>query len=259
MKRPTIKALRWLIIIGAVCARPGFAEPRPVRMAADMFHASYLQWDDAGFERVIERCETALASSPGNADLWYWKGTAEFHLALHRIGETNAPRHRVVDLLKDARESFESLLEIEPEHGEAHALLANAIGLRIAQQPLSAVWRGAKVTRHKDRALERAPENPRVQYLLASSYYHAPHILKGKDRGLDRFLRAEELFEQEAARPAEPGDPRWGHNSCLAFIGRIYEDMGELRKARDYYARALEINPDGKMAGEGLARVREKL
>jgi hypothetical protein len=69
---------------------------------------------------------------------------------------------------------------------------------------------------------------------------------------------AEKLFESEAKRANSPLDPRWGFSSCLTFIGRTYEKLGEGANAAGYYRKALGEHPADHIAKAGLERASEK-
>ncbi|HOX03633.1 MAG TPA: tetratricopeptide repeat protein [Candidatus Paceibacterota bacterium] len=58
--------------------------------------------------------------------------------------------------------------------------------------------------------------------------------------------------EEEAKAPAGPLEPRWGYDTCLTFIGRTCEQLGEGAKAADYYRKALARHPADHLAKEGL-------
>lgn len=157
--------------------------------------------------------------------------------------------------LAEAQESLERAVSEDPQDGEAHALLASVIGMRIAEHPLTSIWRGRAVMRHRKEALKLAPRSPRVHYLTGSSYYHAPAILGGRDRSLEYFLTAEPLFEEEALEPPDPLAPRWGRESCLSFIALVYEEQGNTQEALAYFRKALNVNPKDRLAREGLDRL----
>ena len=62
-----------------------------------------------------------------------------------------------------------------------------------------------------------------------------------KEKGLQGFQRAAELFAQED--PVNPIHPVWGHSRTYAWLGIAYQDRGELELARAAFEKALEINP----------------
>jgi len=104
------------------------------------------------------------------------------------------------------------------------------------------------VLRHQRLALQKGPDNPRVQYLIGSGYYHAPGFLGDRKQALVHFLNAESLFAKEAAGGGDPLQPRWGRSTCLTFTGKLYQEAGERDKAMACYRKALEANPRDKLA-----------
>ena len=74
---------------------------------------------------------------------------------------------------------------------------------------------------------------------------------------MQTLLKAEKLFEVEAETPATPLDPRWGYDSCLTFLGRTYELLGQRKEAVDYFRKALAMHPADHLAKEGLKRASE--
>lgn len=233
------------------------AEPAAELAAAvAFFHEAYAAWDGAGFGVAADRFDAVAERQPTSAAAHYWRGAALFHRCLYRLGTTGGKADRALGRdLEAAETALAGAVALEPGNGEAHALLATVIGLRIAANPMTAIWRGPAVMNHKNRALALAPRSPRVQYLLGSSYYHAPAILGGREQSLKYFLAAVPLFEEERRQPAAAAAPRWGYNSCLAFIGRWYEDAGDKVAAADYYRQALAVNPRDGLAKEGLGRL----
>jgi tetratricopeptide (TPR) repeat protein len=96
-----------------------------------------------------------------------------------------------------------------------------------------------------------------VHYLTGTSYYHAPGILGGKDKSLEHFLKAEELYEREVKARKDPLQPQWGYSACLAFTAKVYAKAGEEEQAKAYYTKALRVNPNDKLAQQGLADLQE--
>jgi tetratricopeptide (TPR) repeat protein len=111
-----------------------------------------------------------------------------------------------------------------------------------------AVWLGRRVMNEQAKALEFGPTNPRVQYLLGMSHYHAPAMWGGKSEALACLLKAEKLFAAEAEQPPVPIAPRWGRSNCLAFIGKTYDALGKPAEAEEYFRKALKVNPHDKLA-----------
>jgi tetratricopeptide (TPR) repeat protein len=130
--------------------------------------------------------------------------------------------------------------------------------MKINDSLLRALRFGPSVAKHQNKALEFGAENPRVRYLLGTCQFHTAKDPTAQREALATLLAAEKLFVSEARRPAGPLDPLWGHSTCLTFIGRTYELLGERIKAADYFRQALARQPTDHLAKEGLARVTEK-
>jgi tetratricopeptide (TPR) repeat protein len=107
----------------------------------------------------------------------------------------------------------------------------------------------------RSKALELDPTNPRVHYLTGMSFWYAPEILGGKDKALSHLLKAEQLFLREASEEHHPLDPRWGQDLCLAFIGDIYRNKKNISTAREYYQKALALNPEDPVAKNGIQKL----
>jgi tetratricopeptide (TPR) repeat protein len=111
------------------------------------------------------------------------------------------------------------------------------------------------VEREFNLALAGGAKNPRVQYLLGMSQFYTAIRNASQREALTNLLAAEKLFEAEAKTPAGPLDPRWGHDSCLTFIGSSYEKLGERAEAEAYFRKALTMHPQDGLAQAGLKRV----
>jgi tetratricopeptide (TPR) repeat protein len=109
------------------------------------------------------------------------------------------------------------------------------------------------VSKNIRKAQELSPQNPRVFYLVGMSYYHTPGILGGGfKKGLYYLQQAETLFWAEKKKNLKSHIPQWGFSTCLSFIGNIYLKKDMLYEARQYYNKALKINPFDKQAKKGL-------
>jgi tetratricopeptide (TPR) repeat protein len=219
------------------------------------FASASQAWDGAGFAKAADLFGQASAQEPESGLNCYWKGVAEFHQVLQLFGATNAPsRGELAKAIDAAIETLTRAVALNERDAESHALLANVYGLSIAARPVRAAWLGPRVLKHQKSALRCGPANPRVQYLIGTSQYHGPASLGGKREALQHFLQAEELFAEEAGRPAEPLEPRWGRSSCLAFIGKTYGALGKPVDAERYFLKALQVNPLDPLAREELEK-----
>lgn len=203
------------------------------------FTAAYQAWDGARFAAAAELFRRATTNAPPNVTNFYWLGTARFHRMLQL---QNTPAHRTN---ADAR------------HAESHALLGTLYGMKINGSLNRGMKFGPRVAKRRELALKRGAPAPRVQYLLGMREFHTANKPAEWQAALQTLLKAGKLFEAEAKTTAAPITPRWGYDSCLTFIGRTCELLGQQKEAADYFRKALAMHPADHLAKEGLKRVSE--
>lgn len=251
--------LRTLLILMGLLASvaAGAATNEFCAAGVGRFDAAYRAWDASGFAQAAGWFRMAVSNAPVNSINHYWLGVAEFHrmLALEHVvgGETNkasvtAARDSAVEALTDA-------VRLKPTDAESHALLGTLYGMKIGRNLFRAARLGPRVAKHRKLALRYGATNPRVQYLLGMCRFHTAKKPAEWRAALGSFELAEKLFEQEAAKPAGPLDPRWGHSACLTFLGLTHEKLGERLEAAACFRKALALHPGDHLAREGLKRI----
>ena len=258
MKRVTYLAIVFIVFAAGFVYAQGDVSSS-LQRGIDELNRGYDEWNGERFHRAAEIFEGAITRAPDNYLPYYWKGVAQFHMILFYYGDGEQPKdeEKVKESLEAALATLEEAVALNENDSESYALLGVITGMKIAEQPLSAIWLGSKVMKYKKRALESDPENPRVQYLTGTSYYHAPGILGGKEKSLEHFLKAEALYERERDAEKDPLQPQWGYSTCLAFTAEVYVQAGEEERAEAYYTKALRVNPNDKLAQKGLADLKE--
>lgn len=220
------------------------------------FTAAYQAWDGAGFAAAAKTFRRAAASASATATDFYWLGAAEFHRMLQLQG---SPGSEAAAAASDsAVDALTTAVKLNERHAESHALLGTLYGMKINGNILRGARFGPRVQKHQKLALAAGANNPRVQYLLGMCRFHTAKKPAAWRETLATLLAAERLFAAEARTAAAPLEPRWGHDSCLTFIGRTYESLGEPKQAADYFRKALAIHPRDRVAQAGLKRVAAK-
>ncbi|MEI6085175.1 MAG: tetratricopeptide repeat protein [Verrucomicrobiota bacterium] len=248
-----------LFIVGLVLPLAAQAEDTAISLVKTgivEFTAAYDAWDAAQFAQAAGTFAQACAKQPGAGTNYYWKGVAEFHRLLQLHGAPESPTNRVQTTvaLKTVLDTLTTAVKLDGCNAENHALLGTVYGMSIAENPLRAMWLGPRVMNEQEKSLQFGATNPRVQYLLGMSHYHAPKMWGGKTEALACLLKAEKLFTAEAEQPAGPVAPRWGRSNCLAFIGKTYDALGKPVEAEQYFRKALAVNPHDKLAREELEK-----
>jgi tetratricopeptide (TPR) repeat protein len=225
----------------------------------DELNRGYDEWNGERFDRAAEIFEGVIEREPDNYLPYYWKGVAQFHMILFYYGDGEQPKdeEKVKASIEAALATLEQAVALNPDDSESYALLGVITGMKIAERPISAIWLGSKVMKYKKQALASDPENPRVHYLTGTSYYHAPGILGGREKSLEHFLKAEELYEKEILAKKDPLQPQWGYSTCLAFTAKVYVKEGDVERGEEYFTKALRVNPKDKLAQKGLDELKE--
>ena len=188
------------------------------------------------FERAL--ADTGLAA-------WghYYIALADYRIADHLLAVSEKNKGAASEHLKATVEHLQKATEIKPQAAEAHALLSSAYGRQIGLNPIKGMVLGRRAEQALKKAVQLAPDNPRVVLCMAIRDFNTPGMFGGsKEKGLQGFQRAAELFARE--EPTDPIHPVWGHSRTYAWLGLAYQDRGELAPARAAFAKALAINPD---------------
>jgi tetratricopeptide (TPR) repeat protein len=247
------------LVLSACLARADQKSDSLTRAGVKEFAAAYEKWDAAGFANAANLFQQACASGAASVTNYYWLGVAHFHrlLQLRSLPTSRTDTATATAAMDAALRALEVAVELDARHAESHALLGTLCGMKIDGNLLRAARFGPRVQKHRNRAMALGAENPRVRYLLGTCQFHTAKKPAAQREALASFLAAEKLFVAEARQPAGPLDPRWGHTSCLTFIGRTYELLGQRAEAADYFRRALARHPADFLAKEGLVRVTE--
>jgi tetratricopeptide (TPR) repeat protein len=244
-------------LLGTMSSPSGAATNDPLSAGVAEFNAAYKAWDGPRFAAAVELFERSSTNAPAKAANFYWLGAAQFHRMLQAQTASAHPTNEAAAkaALDAAVEALTTAVKLDEGHAESHALLGTLYGMKINGNLFRAVRFGPRVAKHQDLALSHGTNNPRVHYLLGMCQFHTADKPAEWQTALQTLLKAELLFEAEAKSPPAPLDPRWGYDSCLTFIGRSRELLGQRKEAANYFRRALAIHPADRLAREGLARV----
>jgi tetratricopeptide (TPR) repeat protein len=254
---------RWLpilMLIPALVMRAEDVADKLAEAGVTEFTAAYQAWDGARFGAAAEFFRQATTNAPTSSTFFYWLGAAQFHrlLQLQTLPASRTNQLAAEAVMDAALAALSSAVKLDEQHAESHALLGTLYGMKIDDNTLRALRFGPRLAKHQKQALEFGPENPRVRYLLGTCQFHTAKKPAAQREALTTLLAAETLYVKEASRAARPLEPRWGHSSCLTFIGRTYELLGQRTEAADYFRKALAEHPADHLARQGLARVTEK-
>lgn len=229
------------------------AESRdPIETGMSQLRTALADGSAAAFAQAAGSLQQACKQSPASVRARHWLACARFHhlLALKHGGHDRDAK-AVDTAINSAVEALEAALRLDPADAEAHAMLATVMGMRIEASPLRGIQLGSQVGKHRKLAIEHGPQNPRVRYLVGTILLHTAKNDDDRRAALESMMLAESLYQKEADQAA--GDPRWGRDACLAFIGMIHADLHEPETAASYFRRSLAIQPNNPLAKAGLA------
>ena len=224
------------------------------------FTAAYQAWDGRRFAAAADLFRQAITNAPANSRNFYWLGVAEFHRMLQaQTQPASASNKLAAASAQDAAlDALNRAVKLDPKDAESHALLGTLYGMKIDGNLIRGARFGPRVQKHRQAAMEHGSKNPRVQYLLGTCQFHTAKKPGAWREALGTFLEAEKLYEGESKIAPGPLEPRWGYASCLTFIGRTYERLGQGKEAADYFRKALARQPSDHLAKDGLSRVTAK-
>ena len=145
-------------------------------------------------------------------------------------------------LSENAKQIFEDLLKNNPEVADAHALLGQALG-ELAQSTADLnkkIQYGMEAFREFARALEIEPDNPYALVARGYARLMVPPPLGGVDMAIEDF----NLVINK-------------HPEFIdAYIGlaEAYGRKGDQEKAKEFFNKVLELDPENVQAKEGLSR-----
>lgn len=253
------RVLTGLLLLTALGGRADSTADKLTLAGISEFTNAYRAWDGMRFNAAVKLFQEACTDPSATATNFYWLGAGEFHRMLQLLGlpASAANKTATSSALDAAAAALTRAVQLDANHAESHALLSTIYGMKISDNWLRAVWLGPRVQKELKLAMATGANDARVQYLLGTGQFYRASRDASRREALATLLTAEKLFDAEAKTPAAPLEPRWGHDSCLTFIGSCYEKLGQRADAENYFRKALAIHPENGLAQAGLARVRK--
>ena len=233
-------------LTAAVAAVPASAQVTGTDRWADSVRREIEVASSAGDERrlaaAVALAERALAVTPNEPWLVYYRALGLYRSAGVQLGQQRTKEAK--QGLDEADRILEALNDRQPST-EALALHGAVLGQLIAvsgSQMIAGMRLGPKSGRLVDRAMELAPDNPRVWLIRGQSALHTPAMFGGGvDKALRDFRRSIELFATPTSPP--PPLPDWGRVDAYIWLGQALERGENWEEAKAAYLEALELSP----------------
>lgn len=225
----------------------GWADSARVEIESAVARRDIARLDAA--ELLLDR---ALTAFPANPLLLHYKGYALYRevALLEALGRRKETR----PLLDEARQALDRSAA-KLALAETYALQSTILGRQVgaSSNPLAGMWLGPKSSTAMDRALELAPENPRVWLLRGVNARYTPKRWGGGLDKAERYVQqAIVLFATD--RPARPL-PAWGRADAYIWLGQIHQQQNKPDAARAAFERALALQPENQWLRQRLVAI----
>jgi len=184
----------------------------------------------------------------------YYIALCDYRLATYYL--TLAKMDKAGPYIKEGQDYLQKAMETNPDLGELDAFYAYMLGFEIALAPEKAMSLGLQIYQYFGSAFDKSPENPRVHLLKGVSDLFTPEQYGGgADRSIETLQKSAGLFEKEQVK--DPALPSWGKDEAYTFLGMAYSQKGDNGKASEYFQKALEVNPENRLARDELKKIKK--
>ena len=212
-------------------------------------------WDPDLMKKSRDRLLGMMArEKKENLYILYYIAFCDYRLATYYL--TLAEMDKAEPYIKEGQDYLKKAMELDPDFGELDAFYAYMLGFEIALNPEKAMSLGFQTYQYFGKAFEKSPENPRVHYLKGVSDLYTPaEYGGGADAAIKTLTKSVDLFEKENIE--DPVLPSWGKDEAYTFLAIAYNQKGDKEKAVEFFQKALEINPEFKMAKDELEKIKK--
>jgi tetratricopeptide (TPR) repeat protein len=230
-------AVAFVVIASSACAQEGTAPPKWADTLRAEIDKATLAGDPAKLAAARALADRVATAFPDDGLILHYQAYVMYRQAVQsgsRDAESGA-------LLARAQTILERSLAKHPL-AETHALIASIDGQLIDRDPSRAMELGIASQQATTAALTLGPNNPRVWLVRGQgAIFTPPEYGGGLPTAQDQLTRAIALFDKDAPKP---GEPSWGKAEAYAWLGQVYEKLGDKAKAAEAYKTALSISPD---------------
>jgi tetratricopeptide (TPR) repeat protein len=181
-------------------------------------------------------------AEPSNYLYYYYLGRVQAELVNEYVSCKNEKKAK--EMIDEAIESLKESISLKEDFAESHSYLGFIYGRKIGLGgPMEGILFAPIVTKEHKRAFQLDPDNPVVLVNLGLHYLYTPRQWGGNKKKSEAcFKKAKEV----ASRFAD----------SYIWLGVLYDKEGKEKDAIEMYQKALQIDPDNKLARSQLAKYR---
>jgi len=193
-----------------------------------------------------------VKESGNNRYLIYYIALSDYRLTTYYIA-SNRPED-AENCIQDGKKYLEKAMKTNPSIGELDALYASLLGYEIALHQEKGMVLGMKIYQYFAQAFKKSPNNPRVNLLKGLSVFYTPETYGGgANNALEYLEKSVDLFAKEIIKNRV--EPSWGEEDAYTYLGMVYKQKKEFTKAKVYFKKALQLNPDFFFAVKELSEI----
>ena len=220
-----------------------FADEFPDRIiiGKDLLIQGINKLDEASMTKGIVHFEMLLKNREKEWLIEFYLGYAKFRLG-NFFSTIKKDKNLSVRYFDDAIIHLEKSKLLNPNFVDSHTILSATYGSKIRVIPGKAVFLGGRAEDELKVALEMEPSNPRAWLHRGIGEFFTPRLFGGgKKTALKSLQKALELYKEE--QRLDPEDLQWGEDEAHIWVGIVYKDWQQFKKAKVSYDAALEVNP----------------
>jgi len=241
MKRPLLLLLIIFICTGPIYGQSPAAIDSLILQGKEQIQKALDAWDLQQMLAARAHFERLLNDPTYPWLIHYYIGYTDLRIVNYCFSKND--KEMAKKFVDDGIEYLKKAIELKGDFAEGYALLSSLYGNKIGLNPLLGITLGPKSGRMRKKALQLAPENPRVHLIAGQSAYYTPRMWGGgKEKALKHIQKAIQCFN--TFKVEKPILPTWGHEEAYAYLGLIQMDLGDFPEARKSFQKALEINPN---------------
>lgn len=228
------------------------SKPAPLREQAEKIVAEIQRADYEGNRDALRRLFDELAAFTENKDIssriHYWRGFALWRRALNGFNDSVGRKELEADL-EQAVSEFDRAGELDPHFVDAKigalSCISNLIFLN-RNNPARVQELVARATPLRTDALTRAPNNPRLLWVLGPILWYAPADRGGSQaKAIETYQKGLEAIENNRVSGSDRLEPSWGKPELLMNLAwsNLHKATPDLSAARQYAHSALDMIP----------------
>ena len=207
------------------------------------------QTEDLGeLGNLTQRLGNQVKAGGADAALRYHLAHAEYRFGLLALRQR---RKAAAPAFSDCVDQLKWVLDQDAKSVEALALQSACYRELARERHLEAVLLRTRADERLKSAVDLAPRNPRVLYLVAMEELAGskPNSAQAQ-QAFATLQQAAQLFEQSSATRADV--PGWGHAEAYLALGIQLAARGDVLGARNWIEKSLIVAPDYKAAQKQL-------